>query len=155
MLLCRDSGPWTARATAERLGFSDVLTRGHLETLSARDKFLFRPNVRLKYDTTQAQLYAVLEGIRQLLEEHPAVDRRSIRVRFTGFGSFSFDVDVFAYLSARDWNHSLELQEALLFGVTDAVERAGAGLALPFQAMNSTGGDRAHAVLPSVPASVS
>jgi predicted ArsR family transcriptional regulator len=35
VLLCRERGPWTARATADRLGFADVLTRRHLETLSA------------------------------------------------------------------------------------------------------------------------
>ena len=126
-----------------------------LETLSARDKYWFHPEVRLRYDTTPSQLYAVLDGIRQLLEEHSAVDRASIRVRFVRLGAFSFDVEVFAYLTARDWSHFLEMQEALLFGVTDAVERAGTGLALPFQTTHMTGGDRAHAVLPSVPASVS
>jgi MscS family membrane protein len=131
------------------------IANASLETLSARDKFWFHPEVRLRYDTTPAQLYAVLDGIRQLLEEHPAVDRASIRVRFIRLGAFSFDVEVFAYLTARDWNHFLELQEALLFGVTDVVERAGGGLALPSQVMHVTGGDRAHAVLPSVPASVS
>jgi MscS family membrane protein len=131
------------------------IANASLETLSARDKFWFHPEVRLRYDTTQAQLYAVLEGVRQLLGEHPSVDRASIRVRFIRLGAFSFDVDVFAYLTARDWSHFLELQEALLFGVTDAVERAGTGLALPFQTMHSTGGDRAHAVLPSVSAGVS
>ena len=131
------------------------IANASLETLSARDKYWFHPEVRLRYDTTPTQLYAVLEGIRQLLEEHSAVDRASIRVRFIRLGAFSFDVEVFAYLTARDWSHFLELQEALLFGVTDAIERAGTGLALPFQTIHMTGGDRAHAVLPSVPASVS
>ncbi len=131
------------------------IANASLETLSARDKYWFHPEVRLRHDTTPSQLYTVLEAIRQLLEAHSAVDRASIRVRFIRLGAFSFDVEVFAYLSARDWSHFLELQEALLFGVTDAVERAGTGLALPFQMMQMTGGDRAHAVLPSVPASVS
>ena len=131
------------------------IANASLETLSARDKYWFHPEVRLRHDTTPSQLYTVLEGIRQLLEAHSAVDRASIRVRFVRLGAFSFDVEVFAYLSARDWSHFLELQEALLFGVTDAVERAGTGLALPFHTMQMTGGDRAHAVLPSVPASVS
>jgi MscS family membrane protein len=131
------------------------IANASLETLSERDKFWFHPEVRLRYDTTQQQLYAVLESIRQLLDEHPSVDRSSTRVRLIRLGAFSFDVEVFAYLTARDWSHFLELQEALLFGVTDAVERAGTGLALPFQAMHSTGGERAHAVLPSVPAGVS
>ena len=55
----------------------------------------------------------------------------SVRVRFLRLGAFSLDVDVFAYLRAVDWNHFLELQELLLFGITDVVAHAGAEIALP------------------------
>ena len=43
------------------------------------------------------------------------------------------DVDVFAYLLARDWNHFLEIQEQLLFGITEIVSRAGTSIAFPSQ----------------------
>jgi hypothetical protein len=44
-------------------------------------------------------------------------------------GVVSLDVDVFAYLSARDWNHFLEVQEQLLFNVTEIVSRCGTSIA--------------------------
>jgi len=128
------------------------IANASIETLSARDKYWFHPEIRLRYETTAAQLAAVLGGIRQLLEEHPLIDRASIRARFVRIGTFSLDVEVFAYVFARDWSHFLELQEALLFGVADVVERAGTGLALPSQTMYVTGGERAEAVRPSVTA---
>jgi MscS family membrane protein len=106
-----------------------------LETFSARDKFWFHPTVGLRYETTPDQLRAVVNGIRQLLREHPSVDGPSVRVRFVRLGAFSLDVEVFAYLYARDWPHFLELQEQLLFGVTDVVTRAGTGIAFPSQTM--------------------
>ncbi len=106
-----------------------------LETISARDKFWFHPVVGLRYETTPEQLRAVLDGIRQLLQSHGAIDRESVRVRFLRLGAFSLDVDVFAYLQARDWNHFLEIQEQLLFGVTDIVSRAGSSIAFPSQTM--------------------
>jgi MscS family membrane protein len=56
-------------------------------------------------------------------------------VRFIRLGQSSLDVDVSAYLLARDWNHFLELQEGLLFGVTDVVQEAGTGIAFPSQTM--------------------
>ena len=56
-------------------------------------------------------------------------------MRFIRLGSFSLDVDVFAYLGARDWNHFLEIQEQLLFAVTDLVSRVGAEMAFPSQTM--------------------
>ena len=104
-----------------------------LETLSARDKYWFHPALRLRYDTTPAQLHAIVDGIRRLLAEHPAIDPDSVRVRFFGLGPSSLDVDIFAYLMALDWNHFLEMQEQLLFGVTEIVERSGTAIALPSQ----------------------
>ena len=73
----------------------------------------------------------VLDRIRTMLETHPAVDPKSIRVRFIRLGAFSLDVEGVAYLYARDWDHFPELQEQLLFGITEIVERAGTGIAFP------------------------
>ncbi len=106
-----------------------------LETLSARDKFWFHHVVGLRYETTPDQLRAVINGLRGVLASQPLTDGDSIRVRFLRLGAFSLDVDIFAYLRAVDWNHFLELQEELLFGMTDVVARAGAEIAFPSQTM--------------------
>ena len=100
-----------------------------LETLSARDKYWFHPLVGIRGEATPAEVQAVVDGIRRLLENHPSVQRESVRVRFVRLGEYSLDIDVFAYVSAMDWNHFLEVQETLLFGVTEVVEAAGTGLA--------------------------
>ena len=113
-----------------------------LETLSARDRFWFHPVVGLRYETTPGQLRAALDGIRRLLLDHPAVDDESVRVRLLRLGAFSLDIDVFAYVAARDWNHFLEIQEQLLFGVTDAVTTTGAAIAFPSQTMYVEGAGR-------------
>lgn len=106
-----------------------------LETLSARDRFLFHPVVGLRYRTTQVRLRSVTSGIRNLLSEHPSIDLASVRVRFVRFGASSLDVDIFAYVFAHDWNNFLETQEELLFGIMDTVEKAGAGIAFPTQTL--------------------
>ena len=106
-----------------------------LETLSARDRFWFHHVVGVRYETTPEQLRAVLDGIRRLLLDHPSIDDESVRVRFLRLGAFSLDIDVFAYVDARDWDQFLEIQEQLLFGVTGAVGAAGAEVAFPSQTM--------------------
>jgi MscS family membrane protein len=63
-----------------------------------------------------------------------------VRVRFFALGPFSLDIDVFAYLVAQDWNHFLAIQEQLLFGVADIVERAGTAIALPWPSMSVAAG---------------
>ena len=125
-----------------------------LETISVRDKYWFHPEVRLRYETNREQLRDVLDGLRRLLEEHPSVDRGSVRVRFHRLGSCSFDIDVFAYLFATDWNHFLQIQEQLLFGVTETVERAGTGFAIPSQAMYTAGAPGSAAFADSRPSGV-
>ena len=109
------------------------IANASLETLSARDKFWFHPVIGLRYETTPEQLHAVVDGLRHLLVEHPAIDIESVRVRFVRLGSFSLDVEIFAYLLARDWSHFLELQEQLLFDVAAIVDRSGTALAFPSQ----------------------
>ena len=110
-----------------------------LETLSARDRFWFHPVIGLRYETTPEQLRDVLDGIRRLLADHPLADPASIRVRFIRLGAFSLDVDVFAYLRARDWNHFLEIQELLLFSVMHIVRAAGTEVAFPSQTLYMSG----------------
>ena len=119
-----------------------------LETLSVRDKFWFHPVLPLTYETTAEQLHVVLDGIRQLLTGHPVVERGSVRVRLLRLGSFSQDVEVFAYVYAKDWVHFLEVQEELLFKVTAIVQHAGTRIAVPAQRLYL---DDVNATAPQLP----
>ena len=105
------------------------------ETFSARDKFWFHHTVGLRYETTPEQLRLVVEATRRLLEEHAAADRKSVRVRFFRLGAFSLDVELFAYLLARDLDAFLEMQEQLLFRVTEIISKSGTQIAFPSQTM--------------------
>jgi MscS family membrane protein len=104
-----------------------------LESLSARDKFWFHPLLSLRCGTTSAQVQAVLDSVRSLLEGSPHLEPESLRVRFLGFGRSSLDVDVFAYALAGDWNRFLEIQEALLLRIMECIESAGTEIAIPSQ----------------------
>ena len=106
-----------------------------LETLSARDMFLFHPVIGLRYRTTPPQLRSVMAEIHSLLSGHAATDTGSVRVRFVRFGASSLEVDIFAYVFARDWNNFLEIQESLLLSVMDIAHKAGVGIAFPSQTL--------------------
>jgi MscS family membrane protein len=106
-----------------------------LETLSARDKFWFNHRIGLRYESTSAQMRSAIDGIRSLLLDHLSVERDSVRVRFLAFGPNSLDVELVAYLYARDWSHFLELQEGLLFSIMEILERARVQIAIPSRAL--------------------
>ena len=106
-----------------------------LETLSARDSFWFHPLVGLRYETTPDQIRAIVDGIGNLLREQPNVDLNSVRVILLRLGASSLDVDVSAYVLARDWNQFLETQQGLLLRIMEIVQQAGTGIAFPSQTM--------------------
>lgn len=111
-----------------------------LETLSARDKFWFHPIIGLRYETTADQLRSVIADATRALKDLSYVDSGSVRVRFLRFASFSLDVEVFAYLAARDWNQFLERQEDVLLKIMDIVQKAKTEIAFPSQTMYLAGG---------------
>jgi MscS family membrane protein len=73
----------------------------------------------------------VLVEIRKLLYSHPRVDPDPARIRFTSFGAYSLDLEVFAYVRATDWGEYLEVAEDLNLRIMDIVEAAGTGFAFP------------------------
>jgi MscS family membrane protein len=104
-----------------------------LENFTARDRFWFHPMVGLRYETTPLQMRSVTAEVQKLLTTHPSFDASSVRVRFLRLGPSSLDVEIFAYLYARDWNHFLEIQENLLLRVMEIIQQAGAEIAFPSQ----------------------
>ena len=104
-----------------------------LENFSGRDKFWLHPILGLRYDTTSQQMRALLDGIRNLLQESRHVEPGSVRVRFLRFGPSSLDVEVFAYVLAQSWSQFLEIQEELQLHMMECIESTGVQIALPGQ----------------------
>ena len=68
-----------------------------------------------------------------MLYAHPRVDPDPARIRFTGFGAYSLDFEVFAYVRTRDFGEFLEIAEDLNLRLMDIVAAAGTGFAFPSQ----------------------
>jgi MscS family membrane protein len=102
-----------------------------LENYSERRRIWYHPRLRLRYETTPEQLRYVLVEARKLLYSHPRVLDDPCRIRFVGFGEWSLDLDVFAYVATQDYGEFLEIAEDLNLRLMDVVRRAGSGIALP------------------------
>lgn len=109
-----------------------------LENFSARDQFLFRHLIGLEYRTPPAALDLILVQVRTLLKQEARISPGSVRVRFLRFAEFSLELEVFAYIAARDWNDFLEIQEELLIQIRQASASAGVAFALPSRAIYVT-----------------
>jgi MscS family membrane protein len=105
--------------------------RLQLENLSERDRILLREELCVAYETTQAQLERLLEGLRTMAAEHPRIADDPLRVRFTGFGNHFLKIELFIYALTSDWAEFVEIREDVLLRVMGVVEGSGTRMALP------------------------
>ena len=105
-----------------------------LENFSARDKVLFHFTLNLRRDTKPDQVRELLDSIAKILKEHKKAETGNLPVRFVGVGTYSLDLEIFAYVLTADYDEFLQIQQDLFLRILDAVEAAGTALALPTQA---------------------
>jgi len=109
------------------------LSEMKVENFAARDEFLFSTTLQLRYETTPEQMRYVMARIRELLIGHPKVSPDPARVRFSAFGAYSKDIDVFAYIRAKDWSDFCAIREDVLLRIDEVVSEAGSSFAFPSQ----------------------
>ena len=102
-----------------------------IENFAFRDRMLFNPTLGLRYETTPDQIRYLLGQLRLLLQNHPQINPDPARVRFTGPGDNSLNVEVFAYVDTTDFNEFLAVQEELVLRMLDILDGSGTGVAFP------------------------
>lgn len=109
------------------------LSEIELENFAARERIRIHAILGLRYETRPDQIRFVLTEIRRLLYAHPKIDHDPARVRFVGFGAYSLDLELFAYVTTREWNEFLAVREDLFLQIMEVVDQAGSGFAFPSQ----------------------
>ncbi len=111
----------------------------NVENLSRRDKMLFKTVLGLHANTTSDSVRYVLSEIRSVLEKHPKVETRTVRVRLTELATGSINVELVCYILTRDFNEFAEVREDLLLRIMNFVEGSGTNLASPSQTLYLSG----------------
>lgn len=109
-----------------------------LDNFSSRDMRLLQTVLQLRYETTPEQMRYVLAELRRMLLGHPMVAPEPARARLIGYGAYSKNVEVFAYVRTSDHNTFLAIQEDVLLRMEDIVIESGSGFAFPSQTMYYT-----------------
>ncbi len=112
-----------------------VLAKMPIVNLTRRDRMLIKAIIGLRYETRPEQLRYILVKLREMLLGHPRVNPNPLHVRFVGFGASSLDIEVFAYVTTRDWGEFLAIREDILLRMMDIVEEGGASIAFPSQTL--------------------
>jgi MscS family membrane protein len=112
------------------------LSEMRIETFAARDRCRLFATIGVVYDTSAAQLRAVLEGFEQTLRSHPQVWTENVAVRFIGFGASSLDIEVMSWFTTPSWDEFKVIRQQVLIGFMEVVEKAGTAFAYPTQTIH-------------------
>ncbi len=104
-----------------------------LTNLTRRRRRLYKTTLGLRYETSPEQLRYLLAKLREMLIAHPKVSGDDLHVRFQGFGAYSLDIVVFAYIRTRDWLTYRAIREDINLRIMDIVKETGTGFAFPSQ----------------------
>lgn len=117
------------------------LSKRKIVNYSKRGAFMFRHQVRLRYDTPSEVVKKITAGVRDYLTAHERVPESPLRVRLVEYGEFSILIDIYANLTAESMDEFTALQEELLYEIRAVIEASGTGFAIPSSTIHLAGGN--------------
>jgi MscS family membrane protein len=108
-----------------------ALAQMQFENMKARPKLLISQSFSLRIETRLEQLRFVLESVQTMLNEEPAIESGTSRVRVTGFSGAAFDMELFAFGKTSDWTELTAIRQDVLLKIAAIVEAAGTRFAAP------------------------
>jgi MscS family membrane protein len=100
-----------------------------LENFGLRDKIWFHPTLALRSNTPPDRLRAILAALRGLLEKQDEIERESARVRVVGFGPYSINIEMSAYVLTDSLDDYTAIAESLYLAVVDVLAEHKSGIA--------------------------
>ena len=101
----------------------------HLDNFTARRTRLLQTSLHISHATTPEQMRQLLARLQQLLAAEPMVIAETSYVRFVGYGTFSKNIEIFAYLRCEDEHSFLAVREELLLKIEETVQEVGTSFA--------------------------
>ena len=97
-----------------------------IENFSRRGIRRIKMHIGLTYDTTEAQMRAIVDDIRTMLEEHEGISKKeTLLVRFDRFNDSSMDIFIYTFTATANWAKYLEIREDVHLKIMYIVEKHG------------------------------
>ncbi len=107
-----------------------------IENFSRRGIRRIKINIGLTYQTTQAQIVAIVEEIKYMLHNHQDISHQdTLLVNFESFGDSSLNIFVYTFTSTANWERYLDIREDIHFKIMQIVEKNKSNFAFPSQSI--------------------
>jgi MscS family membrane protein len=109
------------------------LAQMQFQNMARRSKLLIDQTFSLRIETQAEQLRLVLDRVQSMLDQHPAIEAGTFRVRVMSFAGAAFELELFAYGKTSDWTQFTLIRQDVILKIADIVEASGTRLAGPTQ----------------------
>jgi MscS family membrane protein len=107
-----------------------------INNMGARVYRRFVTRVGLHYTTPPEIIEIYVEGIRELVRNHPSTRKDAFEVHFDTMADNSLQVLIYVFFSVPNWTQELEGRQQLLVSVIELAHRLGISFAFPKQIIN-------------------
>jgi MscS family membrane protein len=103
------------------------------QNFSSRKKCLLNQRFSLRIETEVEQLRYVRDRVQRMLDEHPAIERGTSRIRVANFAGAAFELELWAYGKTGDWGEFTVIREDVILQIAEIVAASGTQFAAPTQ----------------------
>lgn len=104
------------------------LAQMQFENMTSRSKLLINQHFSLRIETKVDQLRFVLDNVQSMLNDNPAIESETSRLRVTQFAGAAFELELFAYANTGDWTELTAIRQDVILKIAEIIEAAGTEL---------------------------
>ena len=108
-----------------------MLAQMQFENMKARSKLLINQTFSLRIETQAAQLRSVVDSVQNMLDNEPAIESGTSRIKVSDFAGATFQLELFAYVKTGDWGQFTAVRQNVILRIAEIVEATGARFAGP------------------------
>ena len=109
------------------------LAQMQFENFGPRRKCLINQHFSLRIETQVEQLRFVLDRVQSMLDQQPAIETGTSRIRVANFAGAAFELELWAYVTTGDWAEFTAIRQDVILKIAEIVEAAGTRFAAPTQ----------------------
>lgn len=107
-----------------------------VNNMGARVYRRFVTRVNLHYTTPPELIELYVEGIREIVRNHPGTRKEYFEVHFDTMSDNALQVLIYVFFAVPNWTQELEGRQTLLLSVLELAKRMGVNFAFPKQVIN-------------------
>jgi len=110
-----------------------LLAQMQFQNMMRRPKLLLNQTFSLRIETSAQQLRLVLDRVQSMLDNDPAIESGTSRIRLNDFAGAAFELELFAFAKTGDWAAFTLIRQGVILKIAQIVEAAGTRFAGPTQ----------------------